>query len=75
MAMILQIVFAGLGITLASIIKWHLTRKNKKLRAEAERLGIDYNPGPAVCCRWLLEHIHVYTGLPWWGRPAGEHLR
>ncbi|UPL00443.1 hypothetical protein LCI18_011377 [Fusarium solani-melongenae] len=44
MAMILQIVFAGLGIAVASVVKWHLTRKNKKLREEAERLGIDYNP-------------------------------
>lgn len=44
MAMILQIVFAGLGITLATVIKWHLSKKNKKLRSEAERLGIDYNP-------------------------------
>lgn len=44
MAMCLQIGFASLGITLAAIIKWHLTRKNKKLREEAERLGVDYNP-------------------------------
>ncbi|KAJ9426102.1 major facilitator superfamily domain-containing protein [Fusarium oxysporum] len=44
MAMILQIVFASLGITLASIIKWHLTRKNKKMKAEADRLGVDFNP-------------------------------
>ncbi|KAH6695060.1 major facilitator superfamily domain-containing protein [Plectosphaerella plurivora] len=44
MAMILQIVFASLGIALAAIIKWHLTRKNKKLREEAERLGVEYNP-------------------------------
>jgi hypothetical protein len=44
MAMILQIVFAGLGIALASTIKWFLTRKNKKIRSEADRLGIDFNP-------------------------------
>ncbi|ETN45871.1 uncharacterized protein HMPREF1541_00052 [Cyphellophora europaea CBS 101466] len=44
MAMILQIVFASLGICLASLIKWHLTRKNRKLRSEAERLGVEYNP-------------------------------
>jgi predicted MFS family arabinose efflux permease len=44
MAMILQIAFASLGIAMAAIIKWQLTRKNKKLRSEAERLGIDYNP-------------------------------
>jgi hypothetical protein len=44
MAMILQITFAALGIAVASGMKWHLTRKNKKLRAEAELLGIAYNP-------------------------------
>lgn len=44
MAMILQIVFAGLGITLASIIKWHLSRKNKKMREQADLYGIDFNP-------------------------------
>lgn len=44
MAMILQIVFASLGITLASIIKWHLTRKNKKMEAKADRLGVKFNP-------------------------------
>ncbi|KAF4337462.1 hypothetical protein FBEOM_8657 [Fusarium beomiforme] len=44
MAMILQIVFASLGITLASIIKWHLTRKNKKMKVEADCLGVEFNP-------------------------------
>lgn len=44
MAMILQIVFAGLGAGLAGTIKWHLTRKNKKLREQAEQYGSDYNP-------------------------------
>ncbi|KAF4993059.1 hypothetical protein FGRMN_6747 [Fusarium graminum] len=44
MAMILQIAFASLGICLASIIKWHLTRKNKQIRADADRLGTVFNP-------------------------------
>lgn len=44
MAMILQIVFAGLGITIAAIMKWHLTKKNKKLKAEADALGVEFNP-------------------------------
>lgn len=44
MAMILQIVFAGLGITFAAIIRWHLTRKNKKLKEEADALGVEFNP-------------------------------
>lgn len=44
MAMILQIAFASLGICLAAIIKWHLTRKNKTIRADADRLGVPFNP-------------------------------
>ncbi|KAK0384640.1 hypothetical protein NLU13_8726 [Sarocladium strictum] len=44
MAMILQIGFASVAIALASAMKWHLTKKNKRLRAEAESLGIPYNP-------------------------------
>lgn len=44
MAMCLQIGFASLAICLASVLKWNLTRKNKKLRAEADTLGITYNP-------------------------------
>lgn len=44
MAMILQIAFASMGIAVAATMKWHLTRKNKKLRAEAEALGVDFNP-------------------------------
>ncbi|KAI1494069.1 60Kd inner membrane protein-domain-containing protein [Biscogniauxia mediterranea] len=30
-------------------------------------LGLDYGWGPTSCVQWLLEHIYVYTGLPWWG--------
>ncbi len=30
-------------------------------------LGLDFGWGPTSMCQWLLEHIHVYTGLPWWG--------
>ncbi|KAI8946234.1 hypothetical protein F4801DRAFT_75989 [Xylaria longipes] len=33
-------------------------------------LGLDYGWGPTTCCQWLLEHVHVYTGLPWWGTIA-----
>ena len=30
-------------------------------------LGLEFGPGPTSSCAWLLEHIHVYSGLPWWG--------
>ncbi|KAF4555136.1 putative inner membrane protein OXA1 [Elsinoe fawcettii] len=33
-------------------------------------LGIEYSYGPTAMIEWLLEHIHVYTGLPWWGSIA-----
>ena len=29
-------------------------------------LGLDYGWGPSSMIQWVLEHIHVYTGLPWW---------
>ncbi|KAI0858304.1 hypothetical protein F4860DRAFT_486863 [Xylaria cubensis] len=29
-------------------------------------LGLDYGWGSTTCCQWLLEHIHVYSGMPWW---------
>lgn len=44
MAMILQIVFACLGICVAAVMKWHLTKKNKKLKSEADALGVEFNP-------------------------------
>ncbi|KAJ1329909.1 YidC/Oxa1 family membrane protein insertase [Microdochium nivale] len=31
-----------------------------------KELGLDYGRGPTACCEWLLEHIYLYTGLPWW---------
>ncbi|KAG8628613.1 hypothetical protein KVT40_004486 [Elsinoe batatas] len=33
-------------------------------------LGLEYSYGPTATVEWLLEHIHVYTGLPWWGSIA-----
>ncbi|TKX26802.1 putative mitochondrial inner membrane protein [Elsinoe australis] len=30
-------------------------------------LGLDYGWGPTSALEWTLEHIHVYSGLPWWG--------
>ncbi|KAI9822436.1 MAG: Mitochondrial inner membrane protein oxa1 [Pycnora praestabilis] len=29
-------------------------------------LGLDYGWGPTAFIEWLLEHIHIYTGTPWW---------
>ncbi|KAI1263680.1 hypothetical protein F5Y18DRAFT_393835 [Xylariaceae sp. FL1019] len=32
--------------------------------------GLDYGWGPTSSIQWALEHIHVYTGMPWWGSIA-----
>lgn len=29
-------------------------------------LGLDYGWGPTSSVQWLLEHVYIYTGLPWW---------
>ncbi|KAK0635994.1 60Kd inner membrane protein-domain-containing protein [Bombardia bombarda] len=29
-------------------------------------LGLDYGWGPTALMEWSLEHIYIYTGLPWW---------
>ncbi|KAL7625899.1 hypothetical protein AAE478_005123 [Parahypoxylon ruwenzoriense] len=29
-------------------------------------LGLEYGPGPTACCEWAVEHLYVYTGMPWW---------
>ncbi|CRK15550.1 hypothetical protein BN1723_010706 [Verticillium longisporum] len=44
MAMILQIVFASLALTMAGVSKMYLRKQNSKLRESAERLGRAYNP-------------------------------
>ncbi|KAK9793684.1 putative Membrane insertase YidC/Oxa/ALB C-terminal domain-containing protein [Seiridium cardinale] len=31
-----------------------------------KHLGLDFGWGPTAICEWLLEHVYVYTGLPWW---------
>ena len=33
-------------------------------------LGLDYGWGPTSSMEWLIEHIYVYTGLPWWATLA-----
>ncbi|KKA26554.1 hypothetical protein TD95_003678, partial [Thielaviopsis punctulata] len=30
-------------------------------------LGLDFGWGPSSAMQWLLEHVHVYSGMPWWG--------
>jgi YidC/Oxa1 family membrane protein insertase len=35
-----------------------------------KHLGLDFGWGPTAMCEWLLEHIYIYTGLPWWGAIA-----
>ncbi|KIH91095.1 mitochondrial export translocase [Sporothrix brasiliensis 5110] len=37
-------------------------------------LGLDFGWGPTSLCQWLLEHVHVYTGLPWWASIVGVAL-
>lgn len=34
------------------------------------QIGIEYGWGPTSTLQWVLEHIHVYSGLPWWGSIA-----
>ncbi|KAH0559912.1 hypothetical protein GP486_003568 [Trichoglossum hirsutum] len=31
-----------------------------------KELGLDFGWGPTAFVEWLLEHIHVWTGTPWW---------
>ncbi|KAL1303005.1 hypothetical protein AAFC00_003321 [Neodothiora populina] len=32
-----------------------------------KEIGLDYGWGPTAMIEWALEHIHVYSGMPWWG--------
>ncbi|KUI71493.1 Mitochondrial inner membrane protein OXA1 [Cytospora mali] len=34
-------------------------------------LGLDYGWGPTAVCQWVLEHMHVWGGLPWWASIVG----
>lgn len=31
-----------------------------------KELGLDFGWGPTTCMQWLLEHIHIWSGQPWW---------
>jgi YidC/Oxa1 family membrane protein insertase len=35
-----------------------------------KELGLDYGWGPTAMMEWIIEHIHVYAGTPWWGTIA-----
>jgi YidC/Oxa1 family membrane protein insertase len=29
-------------------------------------LGLDYGWGPTSAMEWILEHVHIFAGTPWW---------
>lgn len=29
-------------------------------------IGLDYGWGPTATIEWLLEHVHIWMGIPWW---------
>lgn len=31
-----------------------------------KELGLDYGWGPSAFMEWLIEHIHIWSGIPWW---------
>lgn len=33
-------------------------------------IGLNYGYGPTSLLQWTMEHIHIYTGLPWWASIA-----
>ncbi|KAK1055793.1 hypothetical protein LTR33_014043, partial [Friedmanniomyces endolithicus] len=37
-------------------------------------IGLNWWYGPTSSLEWLLEHIHVYSGMPWWGSIAATAL-
>jgi YidC/Oxa1 family membrane protein insertase len=37
-------------------------------------LGLDFGWGPSSTMQWLLEHVHIYSGMPWWGTIAVTSL-
>lgn len=37
-------------------------------------LGLDFGWGPSSMMQWSLEHIHVYSGLPWWASIAATSI-
>ncbi|KAH8656667.1 60Kd inner membrane protein-domain-containing protein [Tricladium varicosporioides] len=33
-------------------------------------MGLEYGYGPTAMMEWIMEHIHVYAGTPWWATIA-----
>ncbi|KAK3703226.1 hypothetical protein LTR37_014566 [Vermiconidia calcicola] len=33
-------------------------------------IGLNYGFGPTSLLEWVIEHFHIYAGLPWWGSIA-----
>ena len=31
-----------------------------------QAIGLDFGWGPTAVMQWLLEHVYIYSGLPWW---------
>lgn len=39
-----------------------------------KQLGLDYGWGPSSMIEWVIEHIHIWSGLPWWASIVGTGL-
>lgn len=39
-----------------------------------KELGLDFGWGPAAMIEWLIEHLHITAGLPWWASIVGAGL-
>ncbi|KAE8144593.1 60Kd inner membrane protein-domain-containing protein [Aspergillus avenaceus] len=37
-------------------------------------LGLDYGWGPSACIEYIIEHFHIWGGLPWWASIVGTGL-
>lgn len=43
---------------------------SERILGFSHQLGLDFGWGPTSLAQWLIEHVHVYSGLPWWGTIA-----
>ncbi|RAH73733.1 membrane insertase OXA1 [Aspergillus aculeatinus CBS 121060] len=39
-----------------------------------KELGLDYGWGFSSTIEWIIEHVHIYSGLPWWASIIGTGL-
>lgn len=39
-----------------------------------KELGLDFGWGPSSIIEWTIEHIHIWSGLPWWASIVGTGL-